>query len=172
MAELLSDKNLVGGIVARMQVPYLTKSHQKVIHTVLDRHKKVYLFLGVDDRSDLEKNPFEYYFRKEMIETHFENATKEGRLVIVPLIDLNDNTEWVDMLDATIGRLAYPKNVTLYGGRDSFVSIYINNRGAFKTQDLSPEDYDSGTELRELVSSEELSYSVDVARAILVARKV
>ena len=174
MSKLLADKNKVGIIIARMQVPYLTESHKKVIKTVIDRHEKTYLLLGVDDRSDLNKNPFEYYFREQMITLTFRQEVNfDKTLVIIPLFDKkSDNKTWVNDLDIIIERLSHPKEATLYGGRDSFIDTYVSNEGKFKTQELSQEDYDSGTELRELESHKELTYSTEVARAILATLKL
>ena len=71
-----------------------------------------------------------------------------------------------------IERLAYPKEATLYGGRDSFIDIYRDNGGQFTTQELSQDDYDSGTDLREIESHKPLTYSVETARAILATLKL
>lgn len=178
MAELLTDKNEIGVIIARMQVPYLTDSHKKVIQTVLDRHKRVYLFLGVDNRKDLKKNPYSYVFRKQMIEQEFNfiygaiEKYYSEKVIVLPLFDNYESDEdWVKCLDAQIQPLISPKTARLYGGRDSFLDIYKKWGGKYETQELSAEDYDSGTELRELSASSELNYSQEVAIAILVTQQ-
>lgn len=164
--ETLKEIKSLGVIIARMQVPYLTESHKATINTVLERHNRVVIFLGVT-QSDIDfKNPYPFDFRKEMIRQTFGNHKS---INIIPLPDKkNDNKGWVDALDSLIGAfLTKDEDAILYGGRDSFIPYYQKDNGKYQCVELAPRDYDSGTQLRELVSANMPSYSQESAQAIL-----
>ena len=166
MGSLLKEKKGIGVIIARMQVPYLTESHKATINTVLDRHKRVIIFLGVSQDSMDFKNPYPFDFRKEMIRYTFGN---NKNINILPLPDKkNDNKGWVDMLDSFIdSMLSVGEEAILYGGRDSFIPYYKKDNGKHQCVELAPKDYDSGTELREMVAMDMPDYTPESAQAIL-----
>ena len=167
MNSLLKEKKGIGVIVCRMQVPYLTSSHLSMIQTVMARHRRIIIFLGTTNKPIDSKNPFPFEFRKKMIlSTIGEN---NDDINIVPLPDqVDDNSLWVKTLDQFIQTfLAYDEEPILYGGRDSFIPYYQQDNGKFKCVELSPNDYDSGTDLRQLVSIEQPAYSHEAASAIL-----
>lgn len=150
-----------------MQVPFLTDSHQSLIRTVCSRHRRVVIFLGTTGKLIDEKNPFPFEFRKQMIEsTDYSGSIFDGSLpVIVPLPDMEDNDEWVKNLDMLVNAfLSKEEDAILYGGRSSFIEYY---NGKYKTSELAPNDYDSGTQLRELASIDLPRYSPEAASAIL-----
>jgi hypothetical protein len=167
MSSLLKDKRAIGGIIARMQVPYLTESHKATIQTVFDRHTRVVIFLGVNNDGVSEKNPYSFDFRKEMIKQSFP----DNEFNIIPLPDNNnDNAAWVNQLDRLTGAfLNIDETAVLYGGRDSFIPHYKKDNGLFECIELAPNDYDSGTDLRLLESIKSPKYSRDSAQAILWA---
>jgi hypothetical protein len=165
MEQLLNDKRAVGVLVARMQVPYLTESHKKMINTVIQRHGRVILFLGVTNKPIDKKNPFSFRFRSQMINQTFH---ENGGMTVHPLPDNEDNSLWVKTLDSLIqAHLNVGENALLYGGRDSFIPYYKKDNGKFDSIELEQQDYDSGTELRLINSVEEPAWSTPVARAIL-----
>lgn len=170
MNDLLKDKKSVGIIVCRMQVPFLTDSHLKIVHTVLQRHHRVIIFLGTTNEPIDSKNPYAFEFRKEMIEQHF-TSEKNKRITIVPLPDIkDDNPLWVWTLDNLIKAfLLFEEEAILYGGRDSFIPWYKQDNGKYECVEFDPTDYDSGTELRFINSLPLPSYSQDSALAILWA---
>ena len=43
----------VGVIVGRFQVPELHRMHHDLIQSVIDRHEKVYIFLGIPKNNEL-----------------------------------------------------------------------------------------------------------------------
>lgn len=165
MDNLLKEKKGIGVIVCRMQVPYLTESHQLIVKTALSRHSRVVIFLGTTNAPIDEKNPYPFEFRKKMIEKTFVN----NGITIIPLPDIKeDNKMWVTILDNFISSfLAYGEEAMLYGGRDSFIPFYKKEMGKFFTIELAPTDYDSGTELRELNSINCPEYTIETANAIL-----
>lgn len=165
MSNLLKEKKGIGVIVCRMQVPYLTDSHQAIVKTALERHSRVVIFLGTTNDVIDEKNPYPFEFRKKMIEKTFGSR----QITIIPLPDIkDDNKMWVTILDSFISAfLGNDEEAILYGGRDSFIPFYKKENGKFDTIELAPTDYDSGTELRALNSINLPEYSVDVASTIL-----
>ena len=165
MNNLLKEKKGIGAIVCRMQVPYLTASHQAIVKTALDRHQRLVIFLGTTNKVADLKNPFPFEFRKRMIEKTFFKGSK---ITIIPLPDNDDNSMWVTILDSLISSfLGNDEEAVLYGGRDSFIPFYKKENGKFDTIELAPTDYDSGTELRELESIRLPEYSPETAQAIL-----
>ena len=173
MSNLLKDKTSVGVIICRMQVPYLTESHKATINTVLDRHDRVVIFLGVGNEPISLKNPYTFYFRKQMIAGTFAEQLSEGglELNIIPLPDMpDDNAAWVKQLDNLVGCfLSANETARLYGGRDSFIPYYVKDNGKFECTELAPNDYDSGTELRQLEAIKQPVYSRETSQAILWA---
>jgi hypothetical protein len=165
MASFLKDKKGIGVIICRMQVPFLTESHKATINTVLDRHKRVVIFLGVSNKPIEFKNAYPFEFRKKMLEATFP---ENKNITIVPLADNDDNPLWVKILDGMIGAfLCHDEGAVLYGGRDSFIPFYEKDKGVHKCVELAPEDYDSGTELRQLAAVDIPEYTPEVAKAIL-----
>jgi bifunctional NMN adenylyltransferase/nudix hydrolase len=136
-----------GVIIGRFQVHKLTEAHFKLIQMVLERHKKVIIFLGVSGISPVpstKRNPLDFELRKQMLEKSFSGNS----LIISHLRDMKSDSEWSIQLDEKIKDLTSPnQTVMLYGGRDSFIKFYS---GKFNTEKLEPEMYlkISGTELR------------------------
>ena len=157
---LFKDNNNVGVIVSRMQVPYLTESHINLIKSIQARHQVLVILLGVTKDVSI-KNPFSFTFRKQMIAKLLRSSDS-----IVPLPDMEDNKAWVENVDRIIGSLT-DGGAILYGGRDSFIPYYKKDNGVYVTQELLPEDNDSGTELRNIAATKIPDYSKEVAEAII-----
>jgi hypothetical protein len=165
MSNLLKEKRALGVIIARMQVPYLTESHEATIRTVLDRHSRVVLFLGVNSDGITETNPYTFDFRKEMIRESFCGYN----LNIIPLPDIkNDDFSWCNQIDRFVSSLLSNGEIAvLYGGRESFIPTYKEHSNKFETIELAPNDYDSGTNLRFIESIKQPRYTLEAAQAIL-----
>ena len=137
----------VGIIVGRFQVHNLTEAHFKLIEMVLNRHKKVIVFLGVSGISPVpstKRNPLDFEIRKQML----EEAFPPNSLIISHIKDDKFDNKWSLTLDKKIRDLVSPnQTVTLYGGRDSFIQHYS---GIYPTEQLEPDVYlkMSGTDLR------------------------
>ena len=170
MGNLLKERKGIGVIIARLQVPYLTASHKATINTVLERHKRVVIFLGVSQDPMDFKNPYPFDFRKQMVRQTFGD---DKNINILPLPDKrNDNKGWVDTLDSFISALlSNGEDAILYGGRDSFIPYYRKDNGKFQCVELAASDYDSGTQLRELTATDMPTYTPESAQAILWAIK-
>lgn len=160
---LFKDRTTLGAVVIRTQVPYLTESHKNMLNTVKQRHSRMLILLGVSDKIEFS-NAFSFDFRRQML-----NSELREHDVILPLLDeKDDNKVWVERVDVQVQSLLSPgETAIIYGGRDSFIPYYKNDGGKFATQELLPEDNDSGTELRSIGATKTPIYSVETANALL-----
>lgn len=134
----------VGVIVARFQVHELHKAHKDLIQTVVDRHDKVIIFLGLSPLMVTKENPLDFESRKQMILEKFPNV------MVLYTKDTFSDEAWSKKFDEQIGDLITPsQSVVLYGSRDSFQKHYL---GKYQTLELKQEVYISGTETRKQIS--------------------
>ena len=117
-----------GVIVGRFQVDDLHESHMELIRQVRARHRGVIVFVGVSPAGQTRENPLDFPVRRAMIQAKFPEAT------VLPIVDTADDAAWSRTLDAAIDSVVQFGDVTLYGGRDSFVPRYF---GRFKPVELS-----------------------------------
>lgn len=163
---LLYDKDSMGVIIARMQVPRLTDSHTALIITALSRHKNVLLILGQNDEDGLSfRNPFTVNFRSMMIRKFFP----QEKLNITSVKDNRvDNKTWVTDVDNNIDLYkGEEETAVLYGSRDSFIPYYLKDGGKYRCVELEEIPNISGTKLREEAIEKPLVYNEDVANAII-----
>lgn len=134
------NKDDIGVIVGRFQVPALHEAHQALIREVCARHNnRVIIFVGVSPTLCTKEHPLDYPTRKLMIESAFPNV------VVLPQMDQARDEVWSKNLDNAI-RTVYPLGeVCLYGGRDSFVKSY---KGRFPAHEFPTHDYRPGSEIR------------------------
>jgi len=137
------DKISVGIICARLQVHQLHEAHRDLIQTVIDRHEKVIIFLGLSPLRNTYNNPLDFRTRKAMILEEFPK-------VDIHYLDDNPSDElWSKNMDDQIRKWTQPmQSVVLYGSRDSFLPYY---KGKYKTCELAPEVFISGSEIRRQV---------------------
>ncbi len=132
----------VGVIIGRFQVPELHAGHRKLFETVLARHKRVLVLLGIPAWRGGVQNPLDYKTRELMIQSLYPNVT------VSYIQDRLSNEEWSSDVDKTI-RTMYPfEKVTLYGGRDGCIRFYT---GGFKTVETLEDPAfaaESGTNIR------------------------
>ncbi|MCU0430010.1 MAG: NUDIX domain-containing protein [Cytophagaceae bacterium] len=152
------DKD-VGVIVGRFQVHDLHEAHRQIIESVMQRHKKVIIFLGVTPAQVTKNNPLDFVARKEMILQAFPAVT------VMPIPDTPDDHEWSRELDSRIREACPVNSIVLYGGRDSFINYYF---GGFETRELEQTVFVSGTEVRKNVSREVKS-SADFRAGVIYA---
>ena len=142
---MLPQKEPVGVIIGRFQVPYLHEGHKSLIQTVLENHSRVLLFLGLSPLKGTVINPLDFETRKKMILNYFPDLT------ILYIKDTKDDKVWSEKLDEMIIDIIGPnQKAILYGGRDSFIKHYF---GRFPTKELKQDKFISGTEIRIKVSS-------------------
>ncbi len=135
----------VAGIVGRFQVSSLHEAHIELIQSVVDKHPKVLLFLGLSPLKGTINNPLDFEARKQMILEKFPDIN------VLYLKDCRDDKDWSKNLDRQIEDLITPnQKIMLYGSRDSFIPRY---HGKFPTIELQATRSISGTEIRKRVSA-------------------
>jgi bifunctional NMN adenylyltransferase/nudix hydrolase len=150
----------VGIIIGRFQVPDLHEAHLELIQSVVNRHPKVIMFLGLSPAKTTYNNPLDFEARKQMILDKFPNIN------ILYIKDQKQDDVWSKNLDAQISDLIGPnQTVVLYGGRDSFIPHYT---GRFPTLELEPKRVASGKEIRKEVGKATKG-SVDFRRGVIWA---
>lgn len=137
----------IGVLVARFQVPTLTKGHLSALRQVQEKSDKMVVVLGCAAFPS-PRNPLNFEMRRDML---FEAPAEARPFFVLPLPDVpEDNKQWSRNLD-TLLRLVFPyADITLYGGRDSFLPCY---KGSFKTQRLLHHEEYAGTQAREDVTN-------------------
>lgn len=141
------EQHDVGVIVGRFQVPELHQAHEDLIESVITRHDKVIIFLGLSPVPVTRENPLDFEARKQMLLDRFP------KVIVAYAKDMASDEVWSKKLDSQIGDLTTPaQKPVLYGGRDSFIAHYS---GKFPTVELEPEVYVnfSGSEIRKQIAS-------------------
>lgn len=144
----MESKPNYGFIVGRFQVPRLHDGHRELINLVRSFHKRVVVFIGISPFQFTQSNPMDFITRKRMIEGQFPDVT------CLPLYDCGSDKVWSEELDRQISRAANGAEVTLYGGRDSFVPHYYGKHKPVELKNLSGNI--SGTQVRADANSEVL----------------
>lgn len=133
-----------GIIIGRFQCPDLHEAHLDLIQSVVNRHSKVIMFLGLSPAKTTCNNPLDFEARKQMVLEKFPNIN------VLYIKDQKEDDVWAHNLDNQINDLIGPnQSVVLYGGRDSFISHYT---GRFPTLELEPDRIISATEIRKQVA--------------------
>jgi bifunctional NMN adenylyltransferase/nudix hydrolase len=137
------SKPSYGVIVGRFQVNDLHDGHMELFRQVRSRHSGVIVFVGESPAGLTRDNPLDFPARKAMIQAKFPEFT------VLPLRDMKTDPAWSAALDAAIESVVSgPAEVTLYGGRDSFVPHY---KGKYAPRELAlPVETQkiSGTDIR------------------------
>ena len=146
MMQVKTNKANVGVIVARVQAHKLHDAHRELIDTVISRHAKVLIFLGLSQVKGSINDPLDYQPRKQMIFEAYP-PSQYPNLTVHYIEDQPSDLGWSNKLDSQIkGHLSPRDTVVLYGGRDSFISRY---QGKYPTLELEASRNISSTEIRE-----------------------
>lgn len=144
----MNNKPSYGVIVGRFQVPYLHEGHLELLKTVNSYHQHVIVFLGIAPGGANINNPLDYDTRRRMIQNKFPS------FIVCPLVDCSSDETWSENLDKRISEIVLYGQVTLYGGRDSFVPHY---KGKYKPVELELKvSHLSGTCIRNEISNKVL----------------
>jgi len=137
------EKTDVGVLVGRFQVDDLHEAHQDLIDSVAADHEKVLIFLGLSPARVTRNNPLDFEARKQMI------LSKYPDIKVFYIKDVGNDEKWSRRLDEQISDNIRPTStVTLYGGRESFISHYV---GKYETCEMEQESYVSGSEIRKKI---------------------
>jgi len=116
-----------GVIVARFQSYRLHKGHVHLIDEVIKKCNQLVICLGTTSTIN-ERNILPFHVRKEMILELYPSA------IIHEIEDHREDLSWSKNLDSILD--AY-ENVTLYGSRDSFISLYSGKFNYVSIPELS-----------------------------------
>ena len=135
-----------GVIIGRFQVDELHSGHRNLIDSVLERHRKTIILLGVAPLANSINNPLDFESRKQMICSYYPEV------IVLYVKDVNNDDQWSKQVDSIIGDVLSPtQTALLYGSRDSFIKHYS---GRFDTYELPTEHAKSGTEIRAEIGRE------------------
>lgn len=130
----------VGVIIGRFQVSSLHDAHKELINSVISRHGKTILILGMAPLKISTNNPLDFEARRQMIQSEYPN------LNILYVKDVKDNAVWSKRVDEVISTVkGANQTAVIYGSRDSFIPWYS---GGFPTIELEASSPISGTEHR------------------------
>ena len=138
----------LGVIVGRFQVPALTSGHKLLIEHALKENNSLLIVVGTCHVRVDPHDPLPFEVVKDLLDTHITHMT--ANCEIKQVFDHPRNDAWSLNLDTIIGNQCknmhvLPENVTLYGGRDSFIPHYL---GRLATSVFESNDKSEGTEVR------------------------
>jgi len=149
MKTIQESETATAAIVGRFQLPSLHNAHRQLFEEVLKKHQRVLVFIGVSRILGTRNDPLDFITRKNMIEETFPEVT------CLPLGDIPGNdVAWSQLLDDAIHLITPIGQITLYGGRDSFVKHYS---GKHRTVELDAFAWVTGTDIREMVGKSPLN---------------
>ena len=135
----------VGVIVGRFQVHEPHEAHRELIGSVIGRHGRTIIVLGLSPLRNTINNPLDFRSRKAMLAEAFPG------IEILYIEDMPDDIAWSAKLDALLAIHLTPHDIpVLYGSRDSFVRSY---HGKHKTCVLEATKFVSGTEIRRSIQT-------------------
>lgn len=147
MKEKLEPATACGVVIARFQLHELHNAHRDLIKSVIERHERVIIFLGLSPLKNTLNNPLDFKLRKAMIEEEFKGLEKPLEIHYVD--DNRDDHVWSKNLDKQLTKWLNPgQTATLYGSRDSFLKCY---HGKFPTCELESDYFVSATEVRKKI---------------------
>lgn len=138
-----------GVIIGRFQVPELTPAHRALIKRVSEENDKVLFLIGQSDVKGTQRYPLDFDSVNAMLREDFPTTG------IAPVYDHESDEYWSQRVDNEIHSLCslgeldcMPEDITLYGGRDSFIPFYS---GIYPTKEILHLGVESksGTEIRE-----------------------
>lgn len=135
--------NKTGVIIARFQSPYLHEGHKSLITSVMERHNKTVIVLGIAPVLGSRRNPLDFPTREKMIKKEYPD------LVVLPLRDHPLDTKWSQNLDALLRDTFTGSSFVLYGSRDSFIHYYSGHN---ETVELPENGSYKSTIIREQIS--------------------
>lgn len=135
----------VGVIIGRFQVDELHDAHIDLIQSVIDRHDKIIIFLGLSPIKCTYNNPLDFESRKQMI------LEKFPAVIVLYIKDVGSDRVWSKNLDEKISDVVGPhQTVSLYGSRSSFIGHY---NGQYNCIELEQTSFISGSSIRKKISN-------------------
>ncbi len=147
----------LGVIVGRFQVPELHEGQRLLIEHVWSNHQQVLVLLGVSEAKGTKHDPLDFITREKMLKAMYPS------LSFLALPDMPNDADWSMNVDSVIKMVCPIGNVTIYGGRDSFIKHYS---GRYATKEIDLNQTNSGTNLRE-ITSDKIEISSDFRKGII-----
>lgn len=149
----------VGVVIGRFQVPEITTGQSALIRHAQDHSDELVILLGSSPEMYTKRNPLPHWLRASLISNFYPRAT------ILPLRDRENNELWSADVDRLLDAVCLGAEITLYGGRDSFLPHYV---GRFPKQEHKTPYEETGTLVRAaLKSADDTTY--EFARGIIHA---
>lgn len=125
----------IGVVIGRFQAQHLTESHKQLLNESLKRNDRLMVFVGRSDVRNTGRHPLPFESVRLMVGEHLVFADNKKEFIIENLPDHPSDEYWSEVLDQKIRQnMGVDKaEVTLYGGRDSFIPYY---HGDFPTEEL------------------------------------
>lgn len=117
-----------GIIVGRFQ--HIHNGHEKIINIGRNLCDKLLIFIGSYGVEKSLKNPYDYEYRKELIEKIYKEDVENGSVVIKPLKDLEDKNE----LSPRWGKYVIQNSTNILGKKPECI-IYGKDKDIFKCFD-------------------------------------
>ena len=118
----------VGVIVGRFQVHEIHEGHLQLLEYVQKKHDNTLILLGVRHVPSNKNYPLDFESRRMMMQEYCPNA------LVLPVIDRPSDEAWSKQVDDLVKASFPTQDVTLYGGRDSFIKHYC---GVYQTKELN-----------------------------------
>jgi nicotinamide-nucleotide adenylyltransferase len=136
------------GFVGRFQP--LHNGHLQAVKSILEVHKNLLIIVGSSQEEGTKKNPLSYEFRKKIIiEVLKAEKYDLSRVEIVPLPDINNDSEWVDYLIESV-----PSFEIMYTGAEDTRRLFELN-GRVPVRDVNFLKGVSGTLVRQKITKDE-----------------
>lgn len=149
----------IGVVVGRFQVAELTEAHRRIINFVREQCKRCLVVVGISPALCSPANPLDYVSRSVMIQSEFSDVA------VAYISDHPSDVVWSQNLDSLIREIYPIGSICLYGGRDSFFSLYHGTNPKFE---LDAVHNVSGTQTRDQVGKEVVN-SIDFRKGVIYA---
>lgn len=140
-----------GVVIMRGQIPELHAGHRALIDYAIAANDQVLVLVGYNDVRCMPGNPLTVSQRIHMIQEAYP-----GQISVLPLPDSKEsdpvigNRNWSLAVDAVIRGYVTNDQVTLYGGRNSFIPAYS---GVYSTEEVPEVLGVSATDVRTRLSA-------------------
>lgn len=139
-------------VIGRFQAPELTNAHRALLNVAMDQSDAVLILIGCTSFPLTKRNPLNYLIREEMVRSYVGFRGGTASVQIMPVHDKPSDEAWSSQVDEIIHSIYPFDEVTLIGGRDSFIPHY---KGKHKTRTVSFKEPEKKGALRKAESATE-----------------
>jgi bifunctional NMN adenylyltransferase/nudix hydrolase len=128
----------LGVIVGRFQTSQLHSGHKALFEIAASENENLLIVLATSENKLSRSNPLDVETRFHMVEEYLEETEDfhKNHIRMQSIQDCKTDLQWSLDLDSIINRIneEAPSEVTLYGGRKSFINSYS---GIYKTKNVA-----------------------------------